>query len=137
MNARQAWWLKLALLVLVLVGLVGAWEAYQGMGSFTPQAQAKDNKDDDKDNGKDFDHLACYEILENNNTTGVTDGATVVRLYNQFEGKYGVEVHVGELKVPVCRPRGACQTYKHAPTAPPTPHLQSGEVMAERLALQS
>jgi len=97
MNARQAWWLQLTLVVLVLVGLVVAWEAYQGIGSFTPQAEADDRKK--KDDNNKFDHLACYEVYDENDSV-----SGEVRLYNQFEDKKtGVVVGVGPLRL-LCVP---------------------------------
>jgi hypothetical protein len=103
MNVRPAWWLRLVLAVLVIGGLIGAWEAYQGMGAFAPQALADDDHDDDYDKGKNkgkFDHLACYKVYVKD---GKVDGGPEVTLFNQFEDKYGVKVEVGELEL-LCVP---------------------------------
>lgn len=111
MNARQSWCLKLVLVVLVIGGLIGAWKAYQGIGSFAPQAQA----DSKRGNSKDFDHLACYEVFENGEFEELE-----VRLFNQFEDKKdGVVVRIGALRY-LCVPTKKVHL-KPTPTVTVTP----------------
>lgn len=121
MSMRQAWRLKMAVVVVMTLALLGGWEAYQGMTQGTPLAWAAEpdrdrdrDKDDDRDKDKDdFDHFACYEVFPFDKDKQRYDDdkdhdKDVVTILNQFtkdkDGKFEKQwVKVGRLRL-LCVP---------------------------------
>ena len=113
MSMRQAWRLNVAVIVVMTLALVGAWEAYEGMTEGTPLAWAADD-DYDKDKDKeDFDHFACYEVYPYDKDKDKYEDdkdkdKDIVTIFNQFtkdkDGKSEKQwVKVGRLKL-LCVP---------------------------------
>jgi hypothetical protein len=130
MRMRQVGRLNVAGIAVMVLALLGGWEAYRGMTQGTPLAWAQtppvevDSGDDskydyDKDGSKDrefFDHFACYEVYvyhpdRDRYGDDRENAKDYVRIYNQFtkdkDGQYGdVYVKIGRLRL-LCVP-----TYK-------------------------
>jgi hypothetical protein len=131
MRTRQAWRLNVAVVVVMTLGLLGGWGAFQGLTQGTPLAWAadagdwyddshyRDKKDYDKDydtHRDDFDHLACYDVYPYDKDSkkydyDKDDDKDYVVIYNQFtKDKYGkyerTVLKVGKLRL-LCVP-----TYK-------------------------
>ncbi len=89
MTSQSRWsarWLKLAVLVVMMLATIGAWEVFKGAAKFTGYAHA------------DFaDHLTCYKVNADNG-----DPKLVAKVFDQFF-RNGLLVKVKHLEL-LCTP---------------------------------
>jgi len=104
MAAQRIWstrWLRLAVLAVVLLATIGAWEVFRGAAKFAGYAHADGLAD----------HFTCYEVRPDGRTnySSKHPPKIVVKVTDQFN-RYGLDVEVKQLKL-LCTPATKQELY--------------------------
>lgn len=107
MAGQRIWstrWLRLAMLAVMMLATIGAWEVFRGAAKFAGYAHADGL----------LDHFTCYEVKVDRSDRKSKDSKYTpkieVQVTDQFNAPYGVEVEVKQLKL-LCAPANKRHLY--------------------------